>query len=120
MGAREDVVGYEVFCGFEPVQRGAIENLAFEGYGAEEAIEAGLAVGGEEKELAVGVIGGEVVGVADLTAVFPGVRECEVRGGEAVGCGVEEGLGGERTHSFLFSRWSMAGEPDVVSFSTSR
>ena len=70
----------------KPVQRGAVEDLALVGDRAEHAVEAGLAVGGDEEQAVA-----EVVGVADLAGVFVG--QGEIGFGEAVRDGVEELLG---------------------------
>jgi hypothetical protein len=68
VGAADDVVIDDVLCLLEPVEGGAIEDLALVGNGSEVTVEAALPVGGDKQEAAVA----EVVGVADLTGIFCG------------------------------------------------
>jgi hypothetical protein len=98
VGARDDVVRHDVRGLREPVEGGAVEHLAFAGDAAEVAVEAGLAVGGDEEQVAAGVSGSEVVGVADLAGVFVG--EGEVGFGEGVRDGGEEVLAGHGDSRF--------------------
>ena len=84
MGAGDDVVADDVFCLLEPIERGAVKHLALEGDRAEHAVEAALAVGGDEQQTAIA----EVVGVANFAGIFCGQRE--VRLDEAVRDGGDE------------------------------